>query len=108
MGQGQGVRQKGVSPGTLGSSGICVMNLSRRLLNSSIPMFRRFLMYLDRALKKRGPEHWKLVHLMVLTLIGPVNFLSLHDGLFLVFSSFDISMPQLGILLSKIFHIYII
>ena len=52
-----GVRQLGIEPGTFGSSGISVKNLSSSSLNSISETFLRFLIFFGRALKSLGPEH---------------------------------------------------
>ena len=104
VGLASGVRQEGVIPETLGSSGTLDKYWSKCSLNSHILMLVRFRICFGRTLKSLGAAHWKLESLSVLTLVGPLSFLTLNVRPFLVFASFCISTPQFGAMFSNIFQ----
>ena len=58
-------------------------------------MLVRCWILFERTFKSLGAAHWKLDSLNVLTLAGPLSFLTLNVGPFLVFASFCILSPYL-------------
>ena len=107
VGLAWGVRQEGVSPDTLGSSGIWVRYELRCSLKSVMVMLVRFRISFCNELNSLGPQHWNLETLLIVLILGgPFIFLIWHDRPILVFASFWTLIPQLGAIFLGIFQMY--
>ena len=95
------------TPDTLGSSVIFVRKLSSANLNSSIEHLVIFRIFGGRILKRVGPWTWKLFSLKFLTFVVPFVSTGILQSLPSLKLSL-VSIPQLGTLPSRIFHVYII